>query len=59
MDGVVRVRRMVVVLDEFVNMIFLQEMEWDAHFPMTPQILTGLMTKGNVLLKIFLTCFLS
>lgn len=57
--GVVRVRRMVVVLDEFVNMIFLQEMEWDAHFPMTPQILTGLMTKGNVLFKIFLTCFLS
>ena len=55
----VRVRRTVVVLDEFVNMIFLQEMEWDAHFPMTPQILTGLMTKGNVLLKIFLTCFLS
>lgn len=50
MGGVVelkRVRGMVVVLHESVNRIFLQEMEWDAHFPMTPQILTGLMTKGN------------
>ena len=54
-----RVRRMVVVLDESVNIIFLQEMEWDAHFLMTPQILTGLMTKGNWLFKIFLIYFLS
>ena len=49
-----RVRGMVVVLHESVNMIFLQEMEWDAHFLMTPQILTELMTKS---LKIFFDLF--
>lgn len=45
-----------VVLDESVNMIFLQEMEI-THFLMTPQILTGLMTKGNWLFKIFWSIF--
>ena len=49
-----RVRGMVVVLHESVNMIFLQEMEWNAHFLMTPQILTELMTKS---LKIFFDLF--
>ena len=45
---------MVVVLHESVNMIFLQEMEWNAHFLMTPQILTELVTKS---LKIFFDLF--
>ena len=42
-----RVWKMLTVLDESVKMIFPQELWCDAHFPMTSQMLTGLMTKEN------------
>lgn len=50
-----RVRKM--LLDESVKMIFPQELWCDAHFPMTSQILTGLMTKENGLSFLFFDLF--